>query len=210
MESNKKSSEFNFLEAALVKRTELFEGCTNIVVGDGNLNADILFVGEAPGRNEDLQGVPFCGAAGKNLDKLLDNVGLSLDDVYVANILKCRPPENRDPLPDEIKAHTPWLLKQIRDMKPRVVCSLGNYATKFFMSLGDVDLMKSQPGITEVHGVARDIEIPLDSEHQTGQVLKIKLIPLFHPAAIIYNRTKLTPLWEADMLVVKNEVNFVA
>jgi len=210
MESNKKSSEFNFLEAALVKRTELFRDCINIVVGKGNEDADILFVGEAPGKNEDEQGIPFCGAAGKNLDKLLANVGLSLDDVYVANILKCRPPLNRDPLPDEIRAHTPWLLKQIKDMKPRVVCSLGNYATKFFLALGDVDLMKGQPGISSVHGVVRDIEIPLDSEHQTGQVLKIKLIPLFHPAAIIYNRTKLTPLWEADMLVVKNEVNFVA
>ena len=90
MESNKTSSEFNFLEAALVKRTELFKNCTNIVVGKGNINADILFVGESPGRNEDEQGIPFCGAAGKNLDKLLDNVGLSLEDIYVANILKCR------------------------------------------------------------------------------------------------------------------------
>ncbi len=200
MESNKKSDEFNFLEAAMVKRTELFENCTNIVVGKGNFDADILFVGEAPGRNEDEQGSPFCGAAGKNLDKLLDSVGLSLDDIYVANILKCRPPENRDPLPDEIRAHTPWLLKQIRDMKPKVVCSLGNYATKFFLSLGDVDLMKKQPGISEVHGVARDIDI---------NGLKIKLIPLFHPAAIIYNRTKLTPLWEADMEVVKREIRKV-
>ena len=207
MESNKKSSEFNFLEAALVKRTELFRDCINIVVGKGNEDADILFVGEAPGKNEDEQGIPFCGAAGKNLDKLLANVGLSLDDVYVANILKCRPPLNRDPLPDEIRAHTPWLLKQIKDMKPRVVCSLGNYATKFFLALGDVDLMKGQPGISSVHGVVRDIEIPLDSEHQTGQVLKIKLIPLFHPAAIIYNRTKLTPLWEADMGIVKKEIS---
>jgi DNA polymerase len=195
--SNKKSEEFNFLEAALVKRSGLFPDCTNIVVGKGNLDADILFVGEAPGRNEDLQGIPFCGAAGKNLDKLLDTVGLSLDDIYVANILKCRPPENRDPLPDEIKAHTPWLLKQIKDMKPKVVCSLGNYATKFFLALGDVDKMKDQPGITQVHGRVQDIEI--------GGV-KVKLIPLFHPAAIIYNRTKLTPLWEADMEVVKKEI----
>jgi uracil-DNA glycosylase len=192
--SNKTSPKFNFLEAALVKRTELFKNCINIVVGKGNVNADILFVGEAPGRNEDEQGIPFCGAAGKNLDKLLDNVGLSLEDIYVANILKCRPPENRDPLPDEIKAHTPWLLKQIKDMRPKVVCSLGNYATKFFLSLGDVDLMKSQPGITQVHGQVQDIEI---------DGLKIKLIPLFHPAAIIYNRTKLTPLWEEDMIKVK-------
>ena len=197
MESNKKSSEFNFYEAALVKRTELFKICTNIVVGKGNVNADILFVGEAPGRNEDLQGLAFVGAAGKNLDKLLDNVGLNRGDIYIANILKCRPPENRDPSPEEIKAHTPWLLKQIREIKPKVVCSLGNYATKFFMAGCAVDLMKEQPGITQVHGKVQDIEI---------DGLKIKLIPLFHPAAIIYNRTKLTPLWEEDMENIKKEI----
>ena len=112
--SNKKSPEFNFLEAAMVKRTELFKNCTNIVVGKGNKDADILFIGEAPGRNEDEQGLPFVGGAGKNLDKLLDKVGLSMDDVYIANILKCRPPLNRDPLPDEIRAHTPWLLNRSR------------------------------------------------------------------------------------------------
>lgn len=195
--SNKKSSEFNFYEAALVKRTELFKNCENIVVGKGNVNADILFVGEAPGKNEDEQGLPFVGAAGKNLDKLLEKVGLSLDDVYVANILKCRPPENRDPLSDEIKAHTPWLLKQISDMKPKVVCSLGNYATKFFLALGNVDEMGNQLSITQVHGSVKNIEI---------NGLKIKLIPLFHPAAIIYNRTKLTPLWENDMKIVKREI----
>lgn len=195
--SNKKSPEFNFYEAALVKRTDLFKNCENIVVGKGNINADILFIGEAPGKNEDEQGLPFVGAAGKNLDTLLEKVGLSLNDVYVANILKCRPPENRDPLPDEIKAHTPWLLKQIEDMKPKVVCSLGNYATKFFLALGNVDEMNNQPGITQVHGSIRNIEI---------NGLKVKLIPLFHPAAIIYNRTKLTPLWEKDMEIVKSEI----
>jgi len=198
MESNRTSSEYNFREAALVKQTELFRNCTNIVVGKGNVNADILFVGEAPGRNEDLQGEPFVGAAGKNLDKLLDSVGLGLEDIYVANILKCRPPENRDPLPDEIRAHTPWLLKQIREMNPKIVCSLGNYATKFFLALGEVDLMKQQPGITQVHGKVREIEM--------GGV-KFKLIPLFHPAAIIYNRAKLTPLWEADMEIVKKVIS---
>ena len=198
MESNKTSLDFNFLEADLVKQTDLFKQCNNIVVGGGNIGADILFVGEAPGRNEDETGVPFCGASGKNLDKLLDSVGLSRKDIYIANILKCRPPENRDPLDEEIRAHTPWLLKQIKDMKPQVVCSLGNYATKFFMSLGDVDLMKGQPGITQVHGKVQEIEI---------DGLKIKLIPLFHPAAIIYNRTKLTPLWEEDMEIVKKEIS---
>lgn len=200
MESNKKSEEFFFYEAALVKHTELFKECINIVVGCGNVNADILFVGEAPGKNEDLQGIPFVGAAGKNLDKLLDNVGLNRDDIYIANILKCRPPLNRDPLPDEIRAHTPWLLKQIKEMKPKVVCSLGNYATKFFMALGDVDNMKSQPGITQVHGKIQNIKM---------DGVEFKLIPLFHPAAIIYNRTKLTPLWEEDMKIVKKETSVV-
>lgn len=198
MESNKNNSEFNFFEAKLVKGTELFGSCMNFVVGKGNINSDILFVGEAPGRNEDEQGIPFCGAAGKNLDNLLERVGLSLNDIYVANILKCRPPENRDPLPDEIRVHAPWLLKQIREMKPKVVCSLGNYATKFFLALGNVDEMNNQPGITEVHGKVR--EIAMDG-------LKFKLIPLFHPAAIIYNRTKLISLWEADMGIVKKVVN---
>lgn len=196
MESKNKSGEFNFLEAAMVKRTALFKDCTNIVVGKGNLNADIMFVGEAPGRNEDLQGLPFVGAAGKNLDKLLERVGLTLDDIYVANILKCRPPENRDPTVEEIEAHTPWLLKQIREIRPKVVCSLGNYATKFFMALGQVSEMGKMPGITSVHGKVREIEM---------QGLKFRLIPLFHPAAIIYNRTKLTPLWEEDMEIVKKE-----
>jgi len=196
--SNKYSSEFNFLEAARVKQTELFKDCINIVVGGGNLNADILFVGEAPGRNEDEKGIPFCGAAGKNLDKLLENVGLSREDIYIANILKCRPPENRDPLPEEIKEHTPWLLKQIKEIQPKVVCTLGNYATKFFLAGTNVNEMKNQSGITQVHGKVRDIEI---------DGMKIKLIPLFHPAAIIYNRTKLTPLWEEDMEVVKREIS---
>jgi uracil-DNA glycosylase len=195
MESNKNSSEFFFYEAALVKKTELFKNCKNIVVGKGNVGAKILFVGEAPGKNEDEQGLPFVGAAGKNLDKLLDKVGLSLDDVYVANILKCRPPENRDPLPDEIKMHTPWLLKQIKEIKPEVVCSLGNYATKFFLAGGDVDKMGKMPGITSVHGKMQDVEI--------GD-LKFKLIPLFHPAAIIYKRD-LIDAWEKDMDVVKKE-----
>ncbi len=178
----------------------LRDSSINLVFGKGNPDAKIVFVGEAAGRNEDKQGIPFCGAAGKNLDKLLSNVGLSLDDVYICNILKYRPPGNRDPLPHEVESHTPYLLKQVAVMKPKVVCSLGNYATKFFMALGDVDLMKKQPGITEVHGKAQEIEI---------NGLKIKLIPLFHPAAIIYNRTKLTPLWEEDMEVVKKEIGLI-
>jgi DNA polymerase len=174
----------------------LKEGATNLVFGKGDANAEIMFVGEAAGRNEDLQGIPFVGAAGKNLDKLLKEVGLTLDDIYITNILKYRPPENRNPLPEEIKAHTPWLIEQIKQIKPKVICSLGNYATKFFLSEGNVDLMDAQPGITSVHGKVKFVEI---------NGVKIKLIPLFHPAAIIYKRD-LTPLWEKDMEIVKKEV----
>jgi DNA polymerase len=180
----------------LVKNTEIFKNCKNIVVGRGNPNAHILFVGEAPGKNEDLQGLPFVGAAGKNLDKLLEKVGLTTNDIYIANILKCRPPENREPLPEEIKAHTPWLLKQIREIKPKVICSLGNYATKFFLSGCKVDEMNKQPGITSLHGKVKMIEI---------DGLNIKLIPLFHPAAIIYNQS-LKEEWEKDMEIVKREI----
>jgi len=180
----------------LVNETDICKNCKNVVVGRGNESADILFVGEAPGRNEDEQGIPFVGRAGKNLDEFLGNVGLSLDDIYIANILKCRPPENRDPLPEEIKKHTPWLLEQIKQIKPKVICSLGNYATKFFLAEGEADKMKNQPGITQVHGKVKFVKI--------GGV-KIKLIPLFHPAAIIYKRD-LMPLWEKDMEFVKAEI----
>ena len=181
----------------LAKDTEICRNCKNIVVGKGNLNADIMFVGEAPGRNEDEKGEPFVGAAGKNLDKLLEKVGLSLNNIYVANILKCRPRENRNPLRDEIKAHTPWLLKQIKDINPKIVCSLGNYATKFFLAEGNVDKMNDQPGITSLHGKVKNIEI---------NGISIKLIPLFHPAAIIYNRNLLSE-WEKDIEVVKKEIS---
>lgn len=174
----------------------LKDGAKNLVFGKGNGDAEILFVGEAPGNNEDLQGMPFVGAAGKNLDKLLVNVGLSLNDVYIANILKYRPPENRNPLPEEIKLHTPWLIEQIKCIKPKIVCSLGNYSTKFFLSNGEVDKMDKVEGITQLHGKVKIIDF---------YGLNIKLIPLFHPAAIIYNR-KLIDLWEKDMEIVKKEI----
>ena len=181
----------------LAKNTEICKNCKNIVIGKGNENADIMFIGEAPGRKEDEQGLPFVGASGKNLNSLLEKVGLDIGDVYIANILKCRPPDNRDPLPEEIRDHTPWLLKQIDKINPKVICSLGNYATKFFMADCNVIEMKNQPGITTVHGKVRIIKL-------NGR--NIKLVPLFHPAAIIYNR-KLIIEWEKDMEVVKGEIN---
>jgi len=174
----------------------LKEESINLVFGKGSANASILFVGEAPGRKEDEQGMPFVGAAGKNLDKLLGEVGLSLNDVYITNILKYRPPENRPPQPLEIKQHTPWLIEQIKAIEPKVICSLGNYSTKFFISGGNVDQMDKQPGITQIHGKIRMIEI---------EGVKLKLIPLFHPAAIIYNR-KLIDSWNKDLEIVKSEI----
>ncbi len=180
----------------LAKNTEICRNCKNVVVGKGNLKASIMFIGEAPGRNEDEQGLPFVGVAGKNLDNLLERVGLSMNEVYIANILKCRPPENRPPSQEEIKAHTPWLLKQIEEINPKVICSLGNYSTKFFLAGCDVALMDKQPGITSVHGKIKMIKL-------NGQ--DVKLIPLFHPAAIIYNRSLLVE-WEKDMEIVKNEI----
>ncbi len=174
----------------------LKDSAKNLVFGKGSPEAKIMFVGEAAGRNEDEQGLPFVGAAGKNLDKLLASVGLSLNDVYVANILKYRPPENRAPLPEEIKSHTPHLVRQIGVLQPKVICSLGNYATKFFLAGGNVDLMDKQPGITSIHGKVRIIEF---------EGMKIRLIPLFHPAAIIYNQN-LKADWERDMEIVKREI----
>jgi DNA polymerase len=183
-------------EKIILSKLPLHEGATNVVMGKGNPQAKIFFCGEAPGAKEDLQGMPFVGAAGKNLDKLLAAVGLSMNDVYIANILKYRPPENRNPSPEEIISHTPYLIEQIKVIRPKIVCSLGNYATKFFMSGCDPLTMDKQPGITTLHGKAKEIEI-----HGT----KIKLIPLFHPAAIIYNR-KLITLWDQDMEIVKKEI----
>ena len=175
----------------------LKEMAKNLVFGKGNPEASIMFVGEAAGRKEDEQGLPFVGAAGKNLDALLKEVGLSLEEVYVANILKYRPPDNRDPLPEEIKSHTPYLVKQIKVIQPKVICSLGNYATKFFLAGGAVGGMKDQPGITSVHGKAKMINF---------EGLRIKLIPLFHPAALIYNRS-LKGEWDKDLEIVKGEIS---
>jgi DNA polymerase len=180
-------------EYARARQTEICKNCKSFVFGKGNEGADIVFVGEAPGKKEDEEGLPFVGAAGKNLDKLLAGVGLSLDDIYVTNILKCRPLDNADPTVEEMLAHTPFLIKQLEEIKPKVVCSLGNYATKFFLANGDVEGMKDQLGITQLHGKVQEIDF-------RGK--KIKLIPLFHPAAIIYNRS-LQGLWEEDMGKIK-------
>ncbi len=158
---------------------QLFGSRTRLVFGEGDPGADLMFVGEAPGYHEDQQGRPFVGAAGKLLEELLASIGLRRDQVYIANVLKCRPPNNRDPLPAEVAACEPFLWKQIEIIEPRVVCSLGNHATKL--------LSGKQLGITKVHGRPQAVQIGRRMVH---------LYPIFHPAAALYTPAMLTTLRE--------------
>jgi uracil-DNA glycosylase len=161
-------------------RCRLSQGRTQVVFGAGNPAADLMFVGEAPGFHEDKQGVPFVGQAGKLLEKLLAGIGLAREDVYITNTLKCRPPGNRDPLPDEIEACEGHLWKQIELIRPKVVATLGNFATK---------LLSGRPtGITRVHGQEQQVELGGNS---------VVLYPLYHPAAALYTPRMLEVL-ESD------------
>jgi DNA polymerase len=166
-------------DTAICTRCALAQGRTQVVFGSGSPNADLMFVGEAPGFHEDQQGVPFVGQAGKLLDKLLGGIGLTRADVFVANVLKCRPPGNRDPLPEEIASCEPHLFRQIELIQPTLVATLGNFATK---------LLSGKPaGITKVHGYEQ--EVTLGSR-------TVLLYPLFHPAAALYTPSMLKVLEE--------------
>jgi len=156
-------------ETAGCTKCRLAEGRTQVVFGVGNPAADLMFVGEAPGFHEDKQGYPVVGQAGKLLDKLLAAIGLTRSDVFVANVLKCRPPGNRDPLPDEIQACESHLWKQVELIQPKVVATLGNFATK---------LLSGRPtGITRVHGQPQETTLGGN---------RVILYPLYHPAAALY------------------------
>jgi uracil-DNA glycosylase len=160
-------------------RCRLSQGRTQVVFGVGNPHADLMFVGEAPGFHEDKQGIPFVGQAGKLLDKLLAGIGLERSEVYIANVLKCRPPGNRDPQPDEIESCEPHLFRQIELIQPRVVGTLGNFATK---------LLSGKPtGITRVHGQEQEVTLGGNS---------VLLYPLYHPAAALYTPAMLKVLQE--------------
>ena len=161
-------------------RCRLAQGRTQVVFGSGNPRADLLFVGEAPGFHEDKQGLPFVGQAGKLLEKLLAGIGLARSDVYIANVLMCRPPGNRDPQPDEIEACESHLFRKLELIEPIVVATLGNFATK---------LLSGRPlGITRVHGQEQEATIG-------GRT--VLLYPLYHPAAALYTPAMLKVL-EAD------------
>jgi uracil-DNA glycosylase len=155
-----------YKEASVCPRCPLSETRTKVVFGAGNSDADLMFVGEAPGAEEDRTGLPFVGRAGRFLGQLLQGIGLSRDDVFIANVLKCRPPGNRDPQPEEIESCRPWLDEQVDLIEPRIIATLGNFATKL--------LTASPVGITKVRGVPQ--------EHVIGG-RPVYVLPLFHPAA---------------------------
>jgi uracil-DNA glycosylase len=159
------------------QKCALAEGRTTVVFGVGNADADLMFVGEAPGFHEDQQGKPFVGRAGKLLDQLLEEIGLTRRDCFIANVLKCRPPDNRNPLPAEVDACQGHLTRQIELIEPRVICTLGNFATKL--------LTGSPQGITRVRGVPQAHEL-------AGQ--SIFLYPIFHPAAALRTTAMLDQL----------------
>jgi DNA polymerase len=156
-------------EASGCQRCRLHSTRTQVVFGVGNPHAALMFVGEAPGFHEDKQGYPFVGQAGQLLDALLAGIGLGRPDVYIANVLKCRPPGNRDPQPDEIESCEPFLFRQIELIAPTVIATLGNFATK---------LLSAKPtGITRAHGVEQRVTLG-------GR--EALLYPLYHPAAALY------------------------
>lgn len=152
-------------EAAGCTRCRLAQGRTQVVFGVGDPDADLMFIGEGPGFHEDKQGEPFVGAAGQLLNRMLGEIGLTREQVYIGNVVKCRPPGNRDPQPDEIEACTPWLVEQISLIQPRVVVTLGNFATKY--------VLNTATGITRLRGQVHDWH---------GRTV----IPTFHPAAILH------------------------
>ena len=157
-----------YREVQACTRCPLHETRTKAVFGAGDADADLMFVGEAPGAEEDRQGLPFVGRAGQLLNELLQGIGMSREDVFIANVLKSRPPGNRDPQPLEIEACRPYLFEQVRLIEPKVVCTLGNFATKL--------LSGSPAGITKVRGAPQ--------VHELGG-RTVFLLPLFHPAAAL-------------------------
>ena len=155
----------------------------NLVMGDGDINADIVMVGEAPGKNEDEQGLPFVGAAGKFLNDMLSQAGMNRSDVYITNIVKYRPPNNRDPLPEEKAAFWPYLVRQINAIQPKIVVTLGRHSMEYFLP---------NQKISAIHGQPKRITFGDE---------KLVIVPLFHPAAALYNGSMRQTLVDDFMLL---------
>jgi len=183
-----KQSQLDQIKADILSKNicpDLAETATNLVMGDGNTNANIVFIGEAPGKNEDEQGLPFVGAAGKFLNEMLAAAGMDRSDVYITNIVKYRPPDNRDPLPEEKKAFWPYLLKQLQVIEPKVVITLGRHSMEYFLP----DMK-----ISQIHGQPKRIQF---GDH------KLVIVPLYHPAAALYNGSMRQTLIDDFLLVPK-------
>lgn len=173
-------SKKEFMEAVVnevkaCQKCELWRTRQNSVLGEGSLDASVLFVGEAPGYWEDVKGRPFVGAAGKLLDTLLAEINLSRGRVYITNVVKCRPPENRDPLPIEVETCTPYLNRQIKIIQPEIIVSLGRHATSYVLSEAGI---KEAVGITKLRGKVYSVKL-------SG--LSVSVLPTFHPAAVLHN-----------------------
>ena len=179
-------------EVAALKNSPLYKYRVKPVIGEGDHFAKIMFIGEAPGKNESEIGRPFCGAAGRVLDELLSSVGLKREEVYITNIVKDRPPENRDPLPEEIDLYAPFLDRQIDIIQPHVVATLGRFSMAYIMNrFGLQDQLKN---ISQMHGKV------FETNSNYG---KINIVPLFHPAVALYNGSTKETLKE-DFKVLKN------
>lgn len=179
-------------EIGACRKCRLWRNAKNPVHGEGSLDTLLMFIGEAPGYWEDVKGRPFVGAAGKLLDELLSNNGLKRGDVYLGNVVKHRPPENRDPRQDEIEACAPYLDRQIQVIKPRIIVTLGRHSTRHILSKANIEVR----GITEVRGriyVERLLDHP------------VTIIPTFHPAAALYN-PKYRSALEEDFQNIKSEL----
>ena len=173
-------------DALACTKCQLASTRTQVVFGVGNPEADLLFVGEGPGEQEDLKGEPFVGRAGQLLTQLIEGIGLTRQDVYIANVVKCRPPGNRDPQPDEISACAPWLDRQLELIRPRVIVTLGNFATKL--------LLDTKAGITRLRGQ----QFPFE---RAG--IDAVLIPTLHPSAVLRSGGKALAEARADFVHVK-------
>ena len=164
------------------RRCRLADGRTHIVFGVGDPNAKLVFVGEGPGRDEDLQGEPFVGAAGRLLDKIIEAIGLSRDKVYICNIIKCRPPRNRNPLPDEIETCSPFLYRQLAAIRPQFVCALGKFAAQC--------LLGTDLPISRLRGRFHDVD-------------GLRVLPTYHPAYLLRNPDQKRAVWEDMKLLMK-------
>lgn len=187
-EGKKRELEKLYDNVSECQKCSLRQTATQSVPGEGNPAADVVFVGEGPGKAEDAQGRPFVGAAGKFLTTLIESIGYKREDVYIANVVKHRPPGNRDPLPDELTACTPWLDEQIKIIKPKLIVTLGRYSMGYFLGEGMT--------ISKIHG-------------QPKRRDDLVIMPMYHPAAALY-RGDLRPVLQADFAKIPKVLELIA